>query len=75
MTALLLFLTVLVLAGLLVWLETVHAKERRQLVNTLIARTPGEVRMLNNDPPTPVKLTEAQKESLEYWSEFEPVGI
>lgn len=48
-------ITVLALLGFIGWLEWSHAKERRYLINCLIARTPNEARLLNSTPlpPTP----------------------
>jgi hypothetical protein len=37
------------LLAFICWLEWHHMRERRTLINTIISRTPGEARMLNQD--------------------------
>jgi hypothetical protein len=40
-------LVVIALLGFIGWLEWTHAKERRYIINCLIAKTPGQARILN----------------------------
>ena len=54
MNAVTMFLVVVSLLAFIGWLEWTHAKERRYLINCLIAKTPNDVRLLNQiDPPYP----------------------
>lgn len=58
----------LALLGFIGWLEWSHAKERRYLVNCLIARTPNEARILNQTPPPPIPLREPDEDI--FWAEM-----
>ena len=54
MTAIFTVIAVIVLIG---WIEWTHARERRYLINTIIARNPNEARVLNQEftpAPQPV---------------------
>jgi hypothetical protein len=70
-----LFATVCVLLAFLGW--TLHAarQERLALINRLIARTPGEVRLLEADPTPAPKPRVLHDDELEYLNFGEPVGI
>ena len=72
-----LFATVCVLLVFILWLEWMHMKERRTLVNTIISRNPHEVRMLNRDVdrPEPRDRPALDPEETEFWQFGEPVGL
>lgn len=72
-----LFATVCVLLLFVGWLEWLHVRERRTLVNTLIARTPSEVRMLNQqvDRPEPPIESRLTPEEREFWDHGEMIGL
>jgi hypothetical protein len=48
------------------WIEWSHMRERRYLINTIIARHPNEARILNQEfiptPPTPVRIPDIFEE-------------
>ena len=75
MTAFLLFLTIVVILGFLGWTMHEAREERRQLINRIIGKTPGQVRVLDQEPqfrppPTPP----VDPETAEFWAFGEPVG-
>lgn len=66
-------LVVVSLLGFLGWLEWTHAKERRYIINCLIARTPGEARVLN--APLGEKKTLVPVAAENFWSEDDIEGF
>lgn len=80
MTAILLFLIVCALLTFVGWLLHEQRVERERLINRLIAKTPSEVRVLDNEPreriiPTPRTKPEPDDEA-SFWADgFEPVGL
>lgn len=75
MTAILLFLTICVLLAFLGWVMHEAQEERRQLINRIIGKTPGQVSILDREPqfvPPPTPPTDA--EMREYLDFGEPVG-
>jgi hypothetical protein len=70
-----LFLTVCALLAFLGWTQWLHARQVKTLTNIVIARTPGEARMLNAPAPKPRKRTEQELELEALYAEFDPVGM
>lgn len=60
-------IVVLALLGFVGWLEWSHAKERRYLINCLIARTPNEARILNQTPLPPIPPRDVDEE---FWADI-----
>ena len=65
--------TVLSLLGFIGWLEWTHSKERRYLINCLIAKTPNDVRLLNQlESPLP---SVPMQRGDDFWEEDEIEGF
>ena len=60
-------IVVLALLSFLGWTEWSHARERRYLINCLIARTPNEARILNQTPLPPVPPRDTDEQ---FWDEL-----
>ena len=71
-----LFATVCVLLTFLGWTQWLHARQVKTLVNVVIARTPGEARMLNAPDaprPKPAVFTDEEREFMDGFAG--PVGL
>ncbi len=73
----LMFAVVVALLTFIVVLEVIHVKERRTMMNAIIARNPSELRTLNRDvdafEPSRVNSQPSQEE-VEFWAFGDPVG-
>lgn len=75
-----LILVIFALLAFIGWLLYEQRTERERLINRLIAKTPSEVRVLDNEPrhiPTPKPRTKPDPDDEDsFWADgFEPVGI
>lgn len=80
MTEFLMFLVILALLAFIGWLHYDHRIERERLINRLIAKTPSEVRVLDNEPRRPDRATRPEPaltpDERDFWADFDgPVGI
>jgi hypothetical protein len=58
-------------SGVLVWTTKQATKERQRLVNAVLARTPGEFRMLEAQANKPKKMKKAEAEAMS----IPPIGL